>query len=237
MVSRKKKERKAQEIKEKKQAPPNPASPNPATPKGKKVTIQYPSPKKESKGYIGKGKSASKRKNITSTEGETYVESQPSSKKQHTVTETPLEDESGLIKEPVPVTQSQNTTQKLMGTMKSILKTKTNTPANKPLENPKTPMKSSLKTKSLDTRSYKPTPKSTPCDQKRPSESQQIIRTPFQFLRHERPLDRPVEGLIEVNRSRSRERPLDRHMEVPLGRPRVGREETYMFKRAPRDWF
>ena len=211
------------------------------------MTIKTPSPRKKSKGYQGKGNTASKRKDITTTEGETQEEAQPSSKKQHTGTEAPLEEESGLIKEPVIVTQSQATPSKPMGAIKGILKTATtNTPTKKLLEAPKTPLKSPSQQKQtpsqkfsrpMDTKSYKPTPQSTPYKQKRPSEHQQTGRTPLQHPIQDRPLerpcDRPVERLREVNRSRSRER----HIEVPLQRPRGEREGTYMPKEVQRDWF
>ena len=143
---REKRERKAKEAKERQETPTSPE-----TPKGKKVTIKTPSPKKKSRGFHGKGKVVSKRKEITTTEGETQEESQPSSKKQHTDTEVPHEEESGLIKEPVNVTQSQVTPLKPMGVIKGILKTAT-TPTKRHLEAPKTPLKISKPTETNTTK-------------------------------------------------------------------------------------
>ena len=56
----------------------------------------------------GKGRSASKRKSSTFTGEKNLADSQPDSKKQHTDTDIPIEEESGLILETVKDTKSQS---------------------------------------------------------------------------------------------------------------------------------
>ena len=72
------------------------------TPKAKKVVIKSPDSGK------GKGRSASKRKSSTFTRENNLADSQPDSKKQHTDTDIPIEEESGLILETVKDTKSQS---------------------------------------------------------------------------------------------------------------------------------
>ena len=78
----------------------------------------------------GKDRAATKRKSSASTGEESLVDSQPDSKKQHTDTVIPIEEENGLILGTVKETHSQCPWSSLpqRGARKNILKSGTKSP-------------------------------------------------------------------------------------------------------------